>query len=146
MIAKYFAAYRFPTHNNRVEMAVKSCLDLEFIRARLHHFTWLWFIMPMATFGLSLLLPTEPHRFPGLQTVGIVVYLLGLVQFCTVAGVILLRAIAHWGSFAKTLKDPHEALFFSTFWLAGASSIMGAHQYALPVDGSRLSTVLELLF
>ena len=125
-------------------MEIRS--SLEFIRAHLHHFTWLWFIMPMATFGLSLLLSIEPHRFPGLQTIGLVVYLLGFVQFCTIVCVIILRAITHRGSFIKLLKDPQEALYFSTFWLALASLILGVNQYALPVDGSRLSTVLRVLF
>ena len=127
-------------------MAIEQHLNLGFVRAHLNHFTWLWFIMPMATFGLSLLLSTDPHRFPGLQTIGITFYLLGLVQYCTILIVILLRAIARPSSFINSLKDPQEALYFSTFWLASACLIMGAHQYALPIDGSRLSTVLRALF
>ncbi|KAF6514698.1 hypothetical protein HZS61_005832 [Fusarium oxysporum f. sp. conglutinans] len=44
------------------------------LRQRMKHFTWAWYTLPMSTGGLSLLFFAQPNQFPGLKTIGLVIY------------------------------------------------------------------------
>ena len=58
------------------------------IRERLSHFTWAWFEITMSTGALAILLTYQPFTFPGLQTIGKIVFILDLVLFLTFTGLI----------------------------------------------------------
>src|SRR6202012_1348714 len=51
------------------------------IRDRLREFTWSWFSVTMSTGSLAILLSMTPNRFPGLTTIGSIVFILDLVLF-----------------------------------------------------------------
>lgn len=79
-----------------------------------HSFTWAWFTFPMSTGGIALLLASTPHRFPGLTTIGKVVFIFDLVIFLALIAAITARFIILPGSLQKSLMHPTEALFVPT--------------------------------
>jgi C4-dicarboxylate transporter/malic acid transport protein len=119
---------------------------LDLVRHHVHGYTWSWFIWPMATLGLSLLISNLPYRFRGLTTIGIIIYLFGVVTFCGLLLLITIRFSLRRGSLRRSLQRPAETLFFSAVLLAFASVIGGAHQYGHPKEGSRLASTLRVVF
>ncbi|KAI0406512.1 voltage-dependent anion channel [Xylaria palmicola] len=116
--------------------------------ARLEHFTWANFTLPMATGGLSLLLAdeTQGFTFRGLQTIGKVVYVLDLAIFALVSAAITYR-FARWpGSLKKSIVHPTEGLFLGTATLSLASIISGIARYGIPSCGPWLVVVYRVLF
>ncbi|GAM91150.1 hypothetical protein ANO11243_091970 [Dothideomycetidae sp. 11243] len=110
--------------------------------------SWAWFLMSMTTLGLSTLLYAQIslHNFHGLYTIGLVVYLIGAVQFF----ILVLAKTAHFlvfkGSLRKSFDSPDECLFSATFLISCFGMITGALDFAQPKPGSRLSLCLLSLF
>jgi C4-dicarboxylate transporter/malic acid transport protein len=109
-------------------------------------FTWAWFTLTMSTGGFATLLSVQPHKFPGLMTIGTIVYIFDLVLFVCVCTAITARFIMYPGSFHKSLKHPSEALFFPTFWLSLPTIIGGMNNYGASHVGDWLTVVLRILF
>ncbi|KIE01651.1 C4-dicarboxylate transporter/malic acid transport protein, partial [Metarhizium majus ARSEF 297] len=101
-------------------------------KQRLHHFTWAWFTLPMSTGGLSLLIFAQPHQFPGLKTIGMVVYIVNIIIYVTLAALMVARFLIHSGDMSKSLKHPREGFFVPTFFLATATLITSSDRYAIP--------------
>ncbi|KAI0868943.1 voltage-dependent anion channel [Hypoxylon argillaceum] len=116
--------------------------------ARLEHFTWANFTLPMATGGLALLLAdqTQGFTFRGLQTIGKIVYVLDLVIFTLVASAITYRFVKFPGTLKKSIVHPTEGLFLGTSTLSLASIISGIARYGIPSCGPWLITVYRILF
>jgi len=119
---------------------------MDAVRAHTHHFTWSWFIWPMATLGLSLLIAALPYRFDGLTTIGIIIYLFGVVTYTILLILIFIHFCVNKGSFKRSLEKRVETLFSATVLLGAASLLCGAHQYGHPAEGSRLASTLRVLF
>jgi C4-dicarboxylate transporter/malic acid transport protein len=117
---------------------------------RLRHLTWANYTLPMATGGLSLLLSpsTQPHTFPGLFTIGKVVYVYDLVLFTLITAAMTYRFIRWPGTLTASLTHPTESLFFSTSLLSLASIIGAISHYAIPTlpDSTWLVTLYLVLF
>lgn len=116
------------------------------IHKHVHGFTWSWFIMPMGTLGLSLVLYELPYRFHGLTTIGIIIYLLGVTQFFALVFIISLRFALHRGSFIKSIAKESEVFFLATVLLAFVSILQGAHNYGHPAEGSNLASAIRVIF
>ncbi|KAI0006545.1 malic acid transport protein [Xylariaceae sp. FL0662B] len=116
--------------------------------ARLEHFTWANYTLPMATGGLSLLLAekTQGFTFSGLQTIGKVIYVFDLVLFTLVTAAITYRFIKFPGTLKRSITHPTEALFLGTSTLSLASIISGIARYAIPSCGPWLVIVYRILF
>ncbi|KAI1081337.1 voltage-dependent anion channel [Whalleya microplaca] len=116
--------------------------------ARLKHFTWANYTLPMATGGLALLLAeqTQGFTFTGLQTIGKVVYIFDLFLFTLVTVAITYRFIKFPGTLKNSIKHPTEALFLGTSTLSLASIISGIAHYGIPACGPWLITVYRVLF
>lgn len=102
----------------------------------------------MATGGLALLLSTEhqAHTFPGLDTIGKVVYIFDLCIFTLTVCAITYR-FARWpGTLKASLVHPTESLFFGTAFLSLASIIAGMAQYGIPNCGDWLVVTYRVLF
>ena len=114
---------------------------------RLEHFTWAWYTLPMATGGLSLLLSpdTQPHAFPGLDTIGKFVYIWDLFLFTTITACITYRFLRWPHTFKSSLTHPTESLFFATS-LSLASIIAAIARYGIPNCGPWLIVVYRILF
>jgi len=119
---------------------------MDAVRKHTHHFTWSWFIWPMATLGLSLVIAALPYRFNGLTTIGIIIYLFGVITYTILLLLITIHFSVNPGSFKKSLEKRVETLFSATVLLGAASLISGAHQYGHPAEGSRLASTLRVLF
>jgi len=100
-------------------------------RTRLHHFTWAWYTLTMSTGGLATLIAIQPHAFPGLITIGAVLFVFNLILFTFVCTMMLLRFSMHPGSLKESLKHEREGLFFPTFWLSVATIITGTQKYVI---------------
>ncbi|KAI3326282.1 voltage-dependent anion channel [Xylariaceae sp. AK1471] len=116
--------------------------------ARLKHFTWANFTLPMATGGLALLLAeeTQGFTFRGLQTIGKFVYILDLVIFTLVVSAITYRFIKWPGTLKKSIVHPTEGLFLGASTLSLASIIAGTARYGIPSCGPWLVVVDRILF
>ncbi|KAI0206716.1 voltage-dependent anion channel [Astrocystis sublimbata] len=119
-----------------------------FSLSRLEHFTWANFTLPMSTGGLALLLAegTQGNKFPGLQTIGKIVYILDLVIFTLVASAITYRFTKYPGTLKKSIVHPTEGLFLGTSTLSLASIISGIARYGIPTSGEWLIVAYRILF
>lgn len=100
----------------------------------------------MSTGGIALLLHSTPHRFPGLTTIGKVVFVFDIVVFlCIVAGITTRFTLAP-GSLQKSMLHPTEALFFPTAWLALVNIFSCIQVYAAPACGPWLIVTVRVLF
>jgi C4-dicarboxylate transporter/malic acid transport protein len=111
---------------------------------RLRHFTWAWFTLPMSTGGIAVLLSETPHRFQGLDTIGLVFFILDLLIFSGLCATMITRFILCKGTFVRSLHHPTESLFIPTFLLASGIIIIDMRQYAHV--GDWMITVLRVLF
>lgn len=116
--------------------------------ARLEHFTWANYTFPMSTGGLALLLAeqTQGFTFPGLQTIGKVVYIFDLIAFTLVTAAITYRFVKFPGTLKASITHPTEALFLGTSTLSVASIIAGIARYGIPSCGPWLVTAYRVLF
>ncbi|KAI1408448.1 voltage-dependent anion channel [Hypoxylon sp. FL1857] len=116
--------------------------------ARLEHFTWANYTFPMSTGGLALLLAeqTQGFVFPGLQTIGKVVYIFDLVVFALVTAAITYRFVKFSGTLKASVTHPTEGLFLGTSTLSLASIIAGIARYGIPSCGPWLVVVYRILF
>lgn len=83
----------------------------------------------MSTGGIALVLGLTPHRFRGLDTIGLVVFLFDLVCFLLISTCLLLRFALYQNTFRRTLTRPKEALFVSTCFLSLAALLSNAEKY-----------------
>ena len=118
------------------------------VRAFCRAYSWQWFLVPMATLGLSTLInaQTKMKNFHGLYTIGLIFYFIGLVQYVYLIIMQLTRFRLIKGSLEESFDTPQEAMFFATFFISMYGTIDGAVEYSSPVPGSRLSVVLIVFF
>lgn len=116
------------------------------IRDRLHHFTWAWFTTTMSTGGIGILLSQTPHRFDGLTTIGIIIFILNIVLFITFCTCIAIRFTLFPKALLASLAHPTESLFFPTFWISFLNILSGISIYGIPNSGEWLVTVMRVLF
>ncbi|KAF4332506.1 c4-dicarboxylate transporter malic acid transporter [Fusarium beomiforme] len=99
------------------------------LRERLHHFTFAWYTVTMSTSGIALVLAMSPHRFTGLDIIGLIIFLLDLLLFFFITIAIIFRFILHQHTFGKAFTHPREALFISTFFLSIAAILVNMQLY-----------------
>ncbi|KAI1125162.1 voltage-dependent anion channel [Nemania abortiva] len=135
-------------HPDSIEIGIRGKKPQSPFLARLKHFTWANFTLPMSTGGLALLLAdeTQGFTFRGLQTIGKVVYVLDLVIFTLVASAITYRFVKFPGTLKKSVVHPTEGLFLGTSTLSLASIISGIAKYGIPSCGPWLIVVYRILF
>ena len=84
------------------------------VHVHVEHFTWSWFLWPMATLGISLTIAALPYRFRGLTTIGIIIYLFGVVQCTAITLCVITRFVVRRKSLRRSLDKASETFFFST--------------------------------
>lgn len=105
-------------------------------RARIEHFTWANFTCTQSTGGIAVLLSETPHQFHGLQTAGVVVFILNLVLFAVFCAAMATRFILHPYTIKKSLTTVPECLFIGPFFLSCATIIMCSKRSSYSVVSS----------
>jgi C4-dicarboxylate transporter/malic acid transport protein len=102
----------------------------------------------MSTGGLALLLSpaTQPHTFPGLFTIGKIVYIFDLVLFTLITAAMVFRFMQRPRLLRESITHPTEGLFFPTVFLSLASIIGCIDRYGVPECGTWLVVTYRVLF
>ncbi|KAK5943136.1 hypothetical protein PMZ80_004142 [Knufia obscura] len=100
----------------------------------------------MSTGALATLLSQQPYKFTGLETIGKMVFILGMVLFVLFSIWICLLFYINKGALKKSLHHHHESFYFGTFWVSIALIIYSMQAYAVPSCGQWLVKTLEVLF
>ena len=116
--------------------------------AHLYIYTWAWFLMPMTTLGLSTLLDAQRQifNFNGLYTIGVIVYIIGLVEFVFLFTARFILFCLHKDSLWTSLQEPGEAMFFATFWISTYGIISGGVVFASPNPNTSLAEAFYAFF
>ncbi|GKU07484.1 c4-dicarboxylate transporter malic acid transport protein [Fusarium langsethiae] len=109
-------------------------------------FSWGNFTCTQSTGGVALMLSKTPYQFHGLQTIGVVVFILNLVLFILFVSAMTYRFIRKPSSFLESVTKPPEAYFTGSLWLSMATIIMGMQAFGVPHTGSWLIDVVRVLF
>jgi C4-dicarboxylate transporter/malic acid transport protein len=109
-------------------------------------FSWGNFTCTQSTGGVALMLSKTPYQFRGLQTIGVVVFILNLVLFILFVSAMICRFVRTPSSFRKSVMEPPEAYFTGSLWLSMATIIMGIHTFGVPHTGFWLIDVVRVLF
>ena len=83
----------------------------------------------MSTSGIALVLALSPHRFTGLDIIGIIIFVLDLFFFLFITIAILSRFMLHQHTFGKAFTHTREALFITTFSLSIAAILSNIQLY-----------------
>lgn len=112
----------------------------------LDRFTWANFTCTQSTGGVAILLSETPHQFRGLQTAGVVVFILNLVLFVLFSTAIICRFVQRPCSLRKSVTKPPEAYFTGSLWLSMAASIMCMQRFGVPHSGPWIIVAIRILF
>lgn len=100
----------------------------------------------MSTGAIATVLSETPNRFPGLEVIGKMFFILDIVMFVAFTSAICSRFIAVPQKLAKSLHHPNEGLFFGAFWVSVALILNGTQTYGVPSCGPWLIKALEISF
>lgn len=100
----------------------------------------------MSTGGIALLLSITPHRFPGLETIGVVVFMLDLVIFVIITTFLLMRFAFFPKSFKHAVTHPTESLFVPTFFLSVAAALSNIEFYGHASERPWLAAALRIVY
>ncbi|KAF2869938.1 voltage-dependent anion channel [Massariosphaeria phaeospora] len=101
------------------------------LRGRLEHFTWAWFTATMSTGGLAVALAETPHRFRGLDTIGLTIFILNTTLFLLLCALMTTRLLLFPHRFKHSFHHPTESFFFGSFWLSIAVILCGTQLYGV---------------
>ncbi|KAH7150360.1 voltage-dependent anion channel [Dactylonectria estremocensis] len=135
-------------HTRAADQRLKSAdaLSRVLLYERIRHFTWAWFTLIMSTGGIALLLHGAPHRFPGLDIIGKIFFLLTVVLFIGLVAGIAYRFYSTPPALKASLMHPTESLFFPCFLLSVATILANTAAYGVPATGPWLAVALRVCF
>ncbi|KAJ5496527.1 C4-dicarboxylate transporter/malic acid transport protein [Penicillium fimorum] len=109
----------------------------------LDRFTWANFTCTQSTGGMAILLSETPHQFRGLQTAGVVIFILNLVMFVLFTTAIICRNLP---ASANPSRTPPEAYFTGSLWLSMATIIICMQRFGVPHAGPWVIVAIRVLF
>ncbi|QKX61146.1 uncharacterized protein TRUGW13939_08293 [Talaromyces rugulosus] len=112
----------------------------------LDRFTWANFTCTQSTGGVAILLSETHHQFRGLQTAGVVVFILNLVLFVLFTTAMICRFVQRPSSFRKSITKPPEAYFTGSLWLSMATIIICMQRFGVPHTGPWIIVTIRVLF
>lgn len=110
-------------------------------------FNFSYFTCTQSTGGLALALSECPKQFSGLQTIGVIVFILNLVLFLALLYFnvtsldyqpIVIQKVSH--------TTVPECFFYGAFWLTIATTILGINRYGVPKCGPWFIVAVRVLF
>ncbi|KAK5167457.1 uncharacterized protein LTR77_007156 [Saxophila tyrrhenica] len=110
--------------------------------------SWAWYLWPMTSLGLSTLLHAQEaiHDFPGLYALGVLVYMVGVIEYFLTIILKTNKALLNRRTLIKSISKPSEAMFFATFWISTFGLITAGIQYSDPAPGGNLATTFFAIF
>ncbi|BDD54969.1 hypothetical protein MAP00_000532 [Monascus purpureus] len=115
-------------------------------KQRIRHVTWAFFTLTMATGGIANALHAVPFRFRGLETIGVVVFLLNIVFYLAIWGLLIMRFYFYPYTFKASLVHPTESLFVPASVVSFGTILINISQYGPPKTGPWLAHAVEILF
>lgn len=100
----------------------------------------------MSTGALAVVLGNTPNTFPGLQTIGKVVFIFDIILFLVFTGLMVTRFILVPRKLTASLHHPVEGLFFGTYWVSVALILNCTYIYGDANTGEWLDKALEVTF
>lgn len=100
----------------------------------------------MSTGALAVVLAQTPNRFPGLQTIGKIFFLLDLVLFLLFTALITTRFVLVPAKLTASLHHPVEGLFFGSYWVSVSLILHCTQSYGIPSCGPWLVKAIEVCF
>ncbi|KAI0480097.1 voltage-dependent anion channel [Xylariaceae sp. FL0804] len=116
------------------------------LHQRLHHFTWAWFALPMSTGGLSLLVYSQPYRFPAQVQIGLSIYIANAILFAVLFVAMVARFCLHRGAFFRSISHAREGFFLPTFFLSIATVITSSQRYVVRNGDTASTTAIHVAF
>lgn len=89
---------------------------------------------------------TVPYRFRGLQTIGVIFFLLNIVLFVVNIVGISLRFRYHPETFKASFLHPSERLFVPSAVVSFGTILINISQYGIPKAGPWLNTAVLVTF
>lgn len=87
-----------------------------------------------------------PFRFRGLETIGVVVFLLNIVFYLAIWGLLIMRFYFYPYTFKASLVHPTESLFVPASVVSFGTILINISQYGPPKTGPWLARAVEVLF
>ncbi|EMC93509.1 hypothetical protein BAUCODRAFT_37195 [Baudoinia panamericana UAMH 10762] len=116
------------------------------LKDRIAHFTWPWFACTMSTGAIAVVLSQTPNRFPGLQTIGKVFFILDLVLLVLFTAAMAVRFVLAPRRLLLSLQHPVEGLFFGAYFVSIALLINCTQAYGVSSVGPWLIEALGIIF
>ncbi|KAK5138185.1 hypothetical protein LTR08_004880 [Meristemomyces frigidus] len=133
-------------HNQFMDGEEKEPPSTAGLRDRIAHFTWPWFACTMSTGAVAVVIGQTPNKFPGLQTIGKIFFIVDLVLFVLFTALITMRFILVPRKLVASLHHPTEGLFFGAFWVSISLILNCTQTYGVPSCGPWLVKALEVCF
>ncbi|KAI9035499.1 putative C4-dicarboxylate transporter/malic acid transport protein [Aspergillus affinis] len=115
-------------------------------KERIRHFTWAFFTLTMATGGIANVLYSVPYRFRGLETIGIIFFLVNLVLYVVIWCLLLTRFYLYPYTFKASFLHPTESLFVPASLVSFGTILVNISQYGPDHAGPWLTTAVGILF
>ena len=96
------------------------------------NFTPSWYSVIMGTGILSILLHDSPHRFPGEEIIGTVLYFANILMFFMFSVISIVRLILYPWVFVLCLEHPQQSLFLGTVPMGLATIVNATVLIAVP--------------
>lgn len=116
------------------------------LRDRVNEFNWSWFTCTQSTGGVAVVLSETPHRFAGLQTIGIVMFIFNLVVFFIFFGLLVARWVMTPARIKESFIKAPTNYFFGSFWLSLATIVICAQRFGVPHCGPWLIVAIRVCF
>ena len=100
----------------------------------------------MSTGAVAVVIAQTPNRFPGLNTIGKIFFLVDLVMFILFNFAMAIRFIIQPRKLTASVHHPVEGLFFGAYWVSVSLILNCMQAYAVPSCGPWLVKTLEILF
>ncbi|PLB50542.1 C4-dicarboxylate/malic acid transporter [Aspergillus steynii IBT 23096] len=123
----------------------RSAINLGW-RKRIRHLTWAFFTLTMATGGIANVLYTIPYRFRGLDTIGVIFFLVNIVFYTVIWCLLIARFYFYPYTFKASFLHPTESLFVPASVVSFGTILINISQYGPDNTGPWLTHAVGILF
>ncbi|KAJ5598902.1 C4-dicarboxylate/malic acid transporter [Penicillium lagena] len=115
-------------------------------KMRIRHITWAYFTLTMATGGLANVFYSVPYRFSGLETIGVVTFLLDVVLYILIWILLIARFCLYPYTLKASFLHPTESLFVPASIVSLQTIVINISQYGIGHAGYWLTEAVSILF